>query len=71
MVFLKQIFRTENEKNRRWATRIRNLSTGGWELRGKGEEEGDKIIQWEGGRREKGKKLSRGRVVVKGGKLSR
>lgn len=33
---MKQIFRTENEKNRRWATRIRNLSTGGWELRGKG-----------------------------------
>lgn len=47
------------------------MSTGGWELRGKGEEEGDKTIQWEGGRREKGKKLSRGRVVVKGGKLSR
>lgn len=33
-------------------------------MRGKGEEEGDKTIQWEGGRREKGKKLSRGRVVV-------
>lgn len=49
--------------------RVRNLSIGGWELRGKGEEEGDKIIQWEGGRREKGKKLFRGRVVVKGGKL--
>ena len=40
-------------------------------MRGKGEEEGDKTIQWEGGRREKGKKLSRGRVVEKGGKLSR
>ena len=28
-------------------------------MRGKGEEEGDKTIQWEGGRREKGKIIQR------------